>query len=551
MRFSILSVASIAQVAARASVVGANIGSANGIWPHPLSYSEGVASAEISSAFEISCVGDVCPDPLPAAFDRYTNLLFFAGLPPAPAGPALTGLSVSVVAAAPLGFDVDESYSLRVPVSGVATLTAATQWGALRGLESFSQLSAWGGNVLGRYAVAGLPIAIDDAPRFPWRGLLVDTSRHFQPVEALYVTLDAMSYNKLNRMHWHIVDDDSWPLQSLTYPNFTLGAYEPAAIYTHQDIKDIAAYAFERGITLVPEWDLPAHADAWSLGYPDLIINCSAPGQPLADPTPTGKMYDTVRGLLAEFIPLFRTDFVHFGGDEVQNLDCWQQSPKVQAFMAAQGYTDVDSVRNYFESQLQEIAANFSMASVFWEEGFDKGYDLLNTSIVDIWLSDAKLLDVIRSGRRVIESAGGYLDQQNPNSTDPHYFWQDTLIDFWRHDPLRGANVTAEEARRVLGLSASMWGEQVDAANFQSRMWPRAAATAERMWAPMDFVDETYLLPRIEKQRCSMYRRGIGAGPVRQADEVGYCALPLTSPHLLKHVDWSSAAARAAPQVAA
>ena len=358
----------LAALAVSACHASADIGSANGVWPQPKSYTEGTSSAEVASAFEINCAGALCPDPLPAAFDRYTNLIFFAGLPPAPAGPALTGLDVSVAADSPLALGVDESYTLRVPVSGVATITAPTQWGALRGLESFSQLAAWGGNVKGLYNVSGLPIAIDDAPRFPWRGLLIDSSRHFLPVEAIKVTLDAMGYNKMNRLHWHIVDDNSWPLQSLAFPLFTLGAYEPAAIYTHQDIKEIAEYAFERGITLVPELDLPAHSDAWGLGYPDLIISCPAPGQPLADPTPGGKMYDTVRGLLAEFIPLFKTDFIHFGGDEVQNLDCWQQSPKVQAFMAAEGFTDVDQVRNYFESQLQAIAQNFSLASAFWEE---------------------------------------------------------------------------------------------------------------------------------------------------------------------------------------
>ena len=229
----------------------ADIGSANGVWPQPKSYTEGTLSAEVASAFEINCAGAVCPDPLPAAFDRYTNLLFFAGLPPAPAGPALTGLAVSVAADAPLGLGVDESYALRVPASGVATITAPTQWGALRALESFSQLAAWGGNVLGRYNVSGLPIAIDDAPRFPWRGLLIDSSRHFLPVDAIKITLDAMSYNKLNRLHWHIVDDNSWPLQSLTFPLFTLGAYEPAAISTHQDIKELAEYAFERGIRVI------------------------------------------------------------------------------------------------------------------------------------------------------------------------------------------------------------------------------------------------------------------------------------------------------------
>jgi hexosaminidase len=477
-------------------------------------------------------------------------MLFFAGLPPATSGPAITGLSVAVAASAPLALEVDESYTLAVPASGVATLTAATQWGALRGLESFSQLAVWGGNVIGGYNLTNLPIAVTDAPRFPWRGVLIDSSRHFLPVPTILATLDAMSYNKLNRLHWHIVDDNSWPLQSLRYPNFTRGAYEPAAIYTHQDVREIADYAWERGISITPEFDLPAHADAWGLGYPDLIISCPAPGQPLADPTPEGGVYDVVRGLLEEFVPLLRADFVHFGGDEVSNLDCWAQSPKVQAFMAAQGYSNVSQVRNYFESQLQGIAANMSLASAFWEEVSDQGFDLLNTTIVDIWLSDDKLLDVIKSGRRVIESFGGYLDQQTPHGPT-HYFWADTLYNFWEHDPLAGADVTPEEAKRVLGLSASQWGEQVDGANIQSRMWPRACATAERMWSPAAFTDETDLLPRIEKQRCSMRRRGIGAGPVRQADEVGYCALPLTSPFAYKQVDWSTAASRATMSVPA
>ena len=260
-----------------------------------------------------------------------------------------------------------------------------------------------------------------------------------------------------------------------------------------------------------PPFSLPRPAGG--LGYPDLIINCPAPGQPLADPTPAGGVYETVRGLLEEFVPLFQTDSIHFGGDEVQNLDCWQSSPKVQAFMKAQGYTDVDQVRNYFESQLQSIAASFSLSPAFWEEVYDKNYDLIPTAIVDIWLSDEKLVSVIKGGKRVIESFGGYLDQQTP-AGETHYFWVDTLVNFWVHDPLRGANVTVEEAKRVLGLSASQWGEQVDASNIQSRMWPRAAATAERMWSPAEFTDQTDLFVRIEKQRCSMYRRGIGAGPV-------------------------------------
>jgi len=156
-------------------------------------------------------------------------------------------------------------------------------------------------------------------------------------------------------------------LYSESYPNFTIGAYAPEAVYKHADVQELVAYAFERGISIVPEFDLPAHSLAWERGYPDLIINCPD-GQSLADPTPGGKLYSTVQGLLDEFVPLFNTDYIHFGGDEVQDLTCWSESPAVQAFMAAQGFTKVDQVRNYFETQLQEIAIGKNLSSMFWEE---------------------------------------------------------------------------------------------------------------------------------------------------------------------------------------
>jgi hexosaminidase len=138
------------------------------------------------------------------------------------------------------------------------------------------------------------------------------------------------------------VDDNSWPLYSETYPNFTIGAYAPDAIYVHSDLQEIVQYAFNRGISIVPEFDgmcssstraiglqsvtqnavaVPAHATAWGRGYPALTISCPT-GQTLVDPTDTGLLYSTIEGLLDEFVPIFNTDFIHFGGDEVEDFTC-------------------------------------------------------------------------------------------------------------------------------------------------------------------------------------------------------------------------------------
>jgi len=257
--------ARISLAAAAACAAALHSAAANDVWPMAAELNQGSASAVIDPAFRIACSSSSpggCPDPLTAAFVRYNNLVFFAGQPSAPSGPTITYLQVSVQADEVLTLGVLENYTLTVPASGVAQLSAQNQWGALRGLETFSQLVAWNGQESGAasYAVGGLPISITDAPRFAWRGVLIDTSRHYLTVSAILSTLDAMSYNKMNRLHWHIVDDNSWPLQSTTYPNFTLGAYAPSAVYTHADVENIVQYAWERGISIVPEFDLPGHA---------------------------------------------------------------------------------------------------------------------------------------------------------------------------------------------------------------------------------------------------------------------------------------------------
>ena len=233
------------------------------VWPMPQVFNLGSTSTVLDPEFNFHCtMADgvtACPDPIPAATTRYNNLLFIAGAPsPSWTGTTITGLNITILANLPLALSVSENYTLNVPVNGIATLQADTQWAALRGLESFSQLFDWSGYYGtngSQYVLNAAPVAIVDYPRWPWRSLLIDSSRHFLLPSAIMSILDGMSYLKLNTLHWHIVDDNSWPLYLESYPLFTKGAYAPDAIYSHADIQQIVQYAFDRGIRIIPEFD--------------------------------------------------------------------------------------------------------------------------------------------------------------------------------------------------------------------------------------------------------------------------------------------------------
>ena len=338
------------------------------VWPAPQSMTLGSSAVWLDASFEFNCAAPLCPAPLDDAFTRYDGYLFFAGPPaPLPTGAvAITGLNITVAADAPLTLGVSENYTLTVPsAGGVALATADTQWGALRAIETFTQLFQWQGNAVPiAYGLASAPVAVTDFPRWPWRGALIDSSRHFLTPASIKTTLEAMAFNKLNAMHWHLVDDVSWPLVSTTLPLMSQkGAYSPEATYSHSDIEDIVRFANARGIRVIPEFDMPAHASIWGAGYPEFVIVCSD-GQTLLNPVPSAGLYDAVDKLLFEFMPLFKTDVIHFGGDEVQNLQCWTEDAGVKQFMKDQGFTTVDEVRNYFETRIQNIALSHSASSM-------------------------------------------------------------------------------------------------------------------------------------------------------------------------------------------
>jgi hexosaminidase len=245
------------------------------VWPQPDELSSGSQRLLISPTFAFKDASAVTTSILASAFERYTKVTFPRGageVITATADVLLEALEVYVQepddqAVPQLG--MDESYSLEVPASGVGTLKAATVWGALRGLESFSQLVGFD-FASGQYFLHGAPCSITDAPRFSHRGLLLDTSRHYLPLSAIRRTLEAMSYAKLNVLHWHIVDAQSFPLQSLGHPSLWVSAYSPDERYLQRDVAAVVEHARKRGIRVVLELDTPGHAYSWCQGVPEV-----------------------------------------------------------------------------------------------------------------------------------------------------------------------------------------------------------------------------------------------------------------------------------------
>ena len=369
----------------------------------------------------------------------------------------------------------NESYSLEV-TDKQARLSAPTVVGALRGLETFLQLLQ--GDRDGYY----LPgINIQDQPRFPWRGLLIDVARHYEPMEVLKRNLDAMAAVKLNVFHWHLTEDQGFRVESKKLPKLhTLGS--DGLFYTQDQVREIIAYARDRGIRVMPEFDIPGHSTSWLVGYPEIG---SAPGpykiergagifEPALDPTreQTYKFLDT---FLGEMAGLFPDAYMHIGGDENEGKQ-WDRNLQIQAFMKEKGIKDNHALQAYFNQRVLKILQKYHKKMIGWEEILHP--DLPKDAVIHSWRGPASLADAARKGYNGILSAGYYIDLMFPASQ--HYL----------ADPIpENTTLTAEEAKRILGGEATMWGEWVSPETIDSRIWPRTAAIAERLWSPRNVTD--------------------------------------------------------------
>jgi hexosaminidase len=374
----------------------------------------------------------------------------------------------------------DESYTLTVTPQG-AVLKAPTVVGALRGFETIIQLLAQQSS--GFYLPA---VSIADAPRFPWRGLLVDACRHWQPVEVIKRTLDGMAAVKLNVLHWHLSEDQGFRVESKKFPRLQeLGS--DGNYYTQEEIVDVVAYARARGIRVVPEFDMPGHTTAWFVGYPEFA---SAPGpysierkfgvfDPTLDPT-RDEVYRFIEEFIGEISPLFPDPYWHIGGDEVTGRQ-WNSNIRIQKFMRTNGLRTNDALQAYFNRRLEKILEQHGKQMVGWDEILQP--DLPKTAVVQSWRGVEYLSQAARNGYQGILSAPYYLD--HISSAEDHYLADPLPVD----NPL-----TTEEAARVLGGEACMWGEQISPETIDSRIWPRVVAVAERLWSPASVrdVDDMY-----------------------------------------------------------
>jgi hexosaminidase len=389
----------------------------------------------------------------------------------------------------------NESYTLSVD-TGSVILVAETVVGALRGLETVLQLVESDSG--GWYLPA---VQIEDTPRFPWRGLLIDVGRHFEPPEVIKRQLDGMAAVKLNVLHWHLSEDQGFRVESKRYPLLHQKGSD-GEYYTQAQIREIVAYARDRGIRVVPEFDMPGHSTAWFVGYPQYA---SAPGpyrierrfgvfDPAFDPT-RETVYSFLDGFIAEMAPLFPDSYWHIGGDEVAPRQ-WRENRRIRAFMSAKGFHDNEALQAYFNRRLSAILTNHGKRMVGWDEIFHPG--LPASTVVQSWRGQESLMEGARKGFSGILSAGYYLDHMR---TSEHHYLVDPLPE--------GHTLTPEQAARVLGGEACMWHEHVTEASIDSRIWPRMAAIAERFWSRREVRDVADMYRRLNIMRLRLEDLGL------------------------------------------
>jgi len=379
----------------------------------------------------------------------------------------------------------DEAYVLEVTPAG-AKLNAANPLGVLRGLQTLLQLVD-----VSPDGFAAPAVSIKDQPRFGWRGLLIDSSRHFTPMEVLKRNLDGMEAVKMNVFHWHISDNQGFRAESKKLPKLH-GLGSGGAYYTQNEIRELIAYARDRGIRVVAEFDMPGHSSSWFVGYPEIA---STPGpfkieeewgvmDPAMDPT-NEKTYKLLDVFIGEMTKLFPDHYFHIGGDEV-NGKAWDANPKVQEFKKAHNYKTNDELQTYFSQRVQKLVNKHGKAAVGWDEIFVPGAP--KDIVIHSWRGSKALAAAAKEGYQGILSNGYYIDLMW--SAARHY----TV------DPLSGeaADLTPDQKKLVLGGEATMWSEYVNWENIDNRIWPRTAAIAERYWSPQSVTDVNSMYARLD-----------------------------------------------------
>lgn len=516
------------------------------IWPKPqLEQSTDNFMVLRPSDFHFQITGNTC-DILEEAIHRYYDLIFF---PPRGSGTSkrfqklsnkysmtweknenFRGYLDTVVlhVMQPCeklpSLSMDEHYEIKIdatdrPREGI--ILGQSVWGILRGLESFSQLVYSSQNGIAFQINSTM---IMDFPRFPHRGLLLDSSRHFLPLPVIKDNLDLMAQNKLNVFHWHITDDPAFPYESRKFPSLSqLGSFNPYShVYSPSDVEYVIQYARMRGIRVIPEFDTPGHTQSWGPGSPGLLTPCYKKDGtkdnffgPI-NPVPA-KNYKFLREFFAEIFQVFPDAYVHLGGDEV-DFSCWASNPEIISFMKQQRWEqDFARLEQFYMQRLINVTQDVTkgeMRYLVWQEVIDNNVVLPSSTVIHVWKDGnnfhEELARVTKFGYRTVLSSPWYLNYINYGVDWDRYYLAEPL----------SFNGTESQKRLVIGGEACMWGEFIDAVSVTSITWPRASAVAERLWSSASTNDPRLAAPRLEEHRCRLLRRGFNVNPI---NGVSYC----------------------------
>lgn len=418
-----------------------------------------------------------------------------------------------------------EAYRLKVTSKGIEA-EAATGAGLFYAKQTLRQL----------VTPEGIPyVDIYDTPRFPYRGLHLDVSRHFFPKEEVFKLLDAMAYYKLNTLHFHLTDAGGWRFQSDKYPKLTAeGAFRtesdwqkwwdgkdrqylpegtPGAYggyYTKEDIKQMVAYATERHINIIPEIEFPGHSDEVLFAYPEL--SCS--GKPyqngdfcIGNP----KSFAFMEDILTEVTDLFPSKYIHIGGDEA-GKGAWKKCPKCQALMAKKGMKSVDELQSYMIHRAEEFLISKGRKLIGWDEILEGG--LAPEATVMSWRGENGGIKAARMGHDVIMTPGGYMYfdfyQADPK-TQPYAIGGYTPVKHvYSYNPVPVDSLTAEESKHIIGVQANTWTEYIQTTDhLEYMMFPRALALAEIAWTPQDLRSWEDFKPRMNANIPVLQKMGI------------------------------------------
>ncbi|CAH8863733.1 unnamed protein product [Trichobilharzia szidati] len=394
---------------------------------------------------------------------------------------------------------MDESYKLNILEGGIE-ISSQEIWGVLHALETILQLTYRSESDSKVIYEAN----IFDVPAFSHRGIMIETARHFLSVSEIEKMIDAMSMVKMNVLHWHVTDDESFPFLVSAYPQLSAQAM---MVYQRNEVVSLLEYARLRGVRVMPEFETPAHTQSWGSISNTFLTQCYKDGQPEDTYGPVNpsddETFTALSNIFNEVLSVFPDTLLHFGGSEV-TFDCWQSNPAIQEFMQKQSLgDDYYSLEDYYFRKLMETvlgtnSSEWTVSPVIWEDVFDNGYRGEPATVVHVHQPEYKSVieEATKAGYRVITSSCWNLNEEKIVGDDWRKYYE---CDFSTFDGTRN------QQDLLIGGEALLWGFDGDDANLFPATWPLVASVAERLWTYYPPKTEVFA-QELDELRCRMLR---------------------------------------------